>query len=145
MALAEAFKTRWAAAGLATSVGVIWNGRVPECKAVPNVTRHAVYNEISNTEVAQTRCVKILRAEIQVDIYSNDGDSGALHSKAQSVVDAIEYSDKAASNPFTMSGYAITDIVAIGEPVTTTEGDEEVCRSRVGFIVRYSKVVDRTP
>lgn len=141
MALAEAIKSRWTAAGLASSVGRIHHSRAPEKSDMP----YAVYNEISNSETGQTHCLKMLRSEIQIDVYTKDGDAGACRAKADLIIDALEYSSDAASSPLTVSGWGITDIVATGDPVTTAEGDDEVYRSRVGFVVRYSKSVDRTP
>lgn len=141
MALAEAVKTRWLAESLDDSVGPIYHGRVPERVGMP----YAVYNEISNSEIGQTHCLKILRTEIQIDVYTKDGDAGACRALADLVVSGLEYSNDATSNPLVVSGWGITDIVAISEPVTTFEGDDEVYRSRVGFAVRYSKRIDRTP
>lgn len=137
MALAEAVKVLWAAQGLGTSVGRLWHSRVPERRDVP----YAVYNEISNTEVGQTNCVRLFRAEIQIDVYTVDGDAGACRAKADLVSASLRYEGDPASSPITVSGWGITDIVSTSEPVTTAEGDDEVYRSRVGFAVRYSKSI----
>ena len=124
--IVKAIKTRWTNKSLATTItGGIHHSTTRAREGMP----YCIFQEIGTPITGHDRSKTCGIFKVQFEVFTNDGNPETSGDAALSVLQAMEYSDKAGTNPLSVGENVSIKTVQADTEVRTVEAGEDIYRS----------------